>query len=94
MNAFTRSVEEMKNVIDMDYNEYGRTESTIYEYQNDKFVCLKCDNGRDLSLDYSGSLNASGTITLEKAKVINLSFQGKEFTATYNNEVQVKKIDE
>ncbi len=93
-NTFENSIEQLINIAKMDYNEYGRTESTIYEYQNDKFVCLKCDNGRDLSLDYSGSLNASGTITLEKAKVINLSFQGKEFTATYNNEVQVKKIDE
>ena len=62
MNSFTRSVEEMRNVIDMDYNEYGRNGTVTYKYSNNKLVCVKCDGGSDLELDFTGEIDdASGT---------------------------------
>ena len=62
MNTFTRSVEEMRNVIDMDYNEYGRSGRVTYKYSNNKLVCVECDGGSDLELDFTGEIDdASGT---------------------------------
>ena len=62
MNTFTRSVEEMRNVIDMDYNEYGRNGTVTYKYSNNKLVCVGCDRGSDLELDFTGEIDdASGT---------------------------------
>ncbi len=72
MNTFTRSVEEMRNVIDMDYNEYGRSGRVTYKYSNNKLVCVECDGGSDLELDFTGEIddafgtfyNNDGEITL------------------------------
>ena len=72
MNSFTRSVEEMRNVIDMDYNEYGRNGTVTYKYSNNKLVCVECDGGSDLELDFTGEIddafgtfyNNDGEITL------------------------------
>lgn len=62
INTFTRSVEEMRNVIDMDYNEYGRSGRVTYKYSNNKLVCVECDGGSDLELDFTGEIDdASGT---------------------------------
>lgn len=72
MNSFTRSVEEMRNVIDMDYNEYARSGEVEYSYANNRLFCVGCDDGSDLELDFTGDIdgatgtfyNTNGTITL------------------------------
>lgn len=62
MNSFTRSVEEMKNIISMDYNEYGRSGTVEYKYENNTLVCVGCDAGEDLELDFTGEIDgATGT---------------------------------
>lgn len=90
-NTFESSVEQLINIARMDYNEYGRLGKVTYNYNNDNFVCLGCDEGKNLSLDYSGSLDASGTITYD-GKIANGQIAGSEFTATISkNDVVVSK---
>ena len=85
-NAFTRSVEEMKNVAVMDYNEYARSGEIIYNYSDNNLVCPGCDAGADLELDFTGEIeNGSGTITVKDGEVISLSIENSQFKATDNN---------
>ncbi len=86
MNAFTNSVEEMKNVAVMDYNEYARGGEVIYNYSDNNLVCSGCDAGTDLELDFTGDIEGgSGTITVEDGEVISLSIENSQFKATDNN---------
>lgn len=85
-NAFTRSVEEMKNVAVMDYNEYARSGEIIYNYSDNNLVCPGCDAGADLELDFTGEIeDGSGTITVKDGEVISLSIENNQFKATDNN---------
>ena len=85
-NAFTRSVEEMKNVAVMDYNEYARSGEIIYNYSDNNLVCPGCDAGADLELDFTGEIeDGSGTITVKDGAVISLSIENSQFKATDNN---------
>ena len=85
-NAFTRSVEEMKNVAVMDYNEYARSGEIIYNYSDNNLVCPGCDAGADLELDFTGEIeDGSGTITVKDGSVISLSIENSQFKATDNN---------
>ena len=85
-NAFTRSVEEMKNVAVMDYNEYARSGEIIYNYSGNNLVCPGCDAGADLELDFTGEIeDGSGTITVKDGEVISLSIENNQFKATDNN---------
>lgn len=85
-NAFTRSVEEMKNVAVMDYNEYARSGEIIYNYSDNNLVCPGCDAGADLELDFTGEIeDGSGTITVKDGEVISLSIENSQFKATDNN---------
>ena len=85
-NAFTRSVEEMKNVAVMDYNEYARSGEIIYNYSDNNLVCPGCDAGGELELDFTGEIeDGSGTITVKDGEVISLSIENSQFKATDNN---------
>ena len=85
-NAFTRSVEEMKNVAVMDYNEYARSGEIIYNYSDNNLVCPGCEAGADLELDFTGEIeDGSGTITVKDGEVISLSIENSQFKATDNN---------
>ena len=85
-NAFTRSVEEMKNVAVMDYNEYARSGEIIYNYSDNNLICPGCDAGADLELDFTGEIeDGSGTITVKDGEVISLSIENSQFKATDNN---------
>ena len=90
-DTFKSSVEQLIDIAKMDYNEYGRMDSVTYNYDDNEFVCSRCDEGEDLPLDYTGSLDASGEIILGKGKVTSLEFKSKEFTASYDNGVKVNK---
>ena len=90
-NTFESSVEQLINIARMDYNEYGRLGEVTYNYNSDNFVCAGCDEGKNLSLDYSGSLDASGTI-IYNGKIANGKITGSEFIATISkNEIVVTK---
>ena len=81
-NTFTRSVEEMKNVIDMDYNEYARSGKVTYIYENNKLICSKCNEGKDMELDFTGEISdASGTF-YDTDGQITLSIENTKYKAT------------
>lgn len=81
-NTFTRSVEEMRNVINMDYNEYGRSGIVTYTYSDNTLVCAGCDGGEDLSLDFTGEIkDASGTFYNNDGK-ITLTVENNVYKAT------------
>ena len=93
-DTFESSVEQLINIAKMDYNEYGRINSVTYSYNNDNFICSKCNNGSNLTLDYSGSLKASGNFTYN-GKNVNGTITGTEFTATISNSnVEIAKNEE
>ncbi len=86
MNAFTSSVEEMKNVVVMDYNEYARGGEVTYNYSNNDLVCPKCDAGTDLELDFTGDIEEGhGSITVKDGEVISLNIENNQFKATDKN---------
>ena len=82
-NTFTRSVEEVQNVAILDYNEYARGGEVIYKYEEGKFLCMGCDAGSDLELDFSGDIeDGSGSLTVFNGEVLNLSFENAQFKAS------------
>ena len=92
MNSFTRSVEEMKNVINMDYNEYGRSGEKVYTFENNTLVCIGCDGGEDLKLDFTGEINgATGTFYNTDGK-ITLTVENDVYKATDNGNGKVVTI--
>ena len=92
MNTFTRSVEEMRNVIDMDYNEYGRSGRVTYKYSNNKLVCVECDGGSDLELDFTGEIDdASGTFYNNDGE-ITLTVENGVYKATVNGSGEVVTV--
>ena len=92
MNSFTRSVEEMRNVIDMDYNEYGRNGTVTYKYSNNKLVCVECDGGSDLELDFTGEIDdASGTFYNTDGE-ITLTVENNIYKATDNGNGKVVTV--
>lgn len=84
--AFKSSIEEMINIIDMDYNEYARSKEVTYKYSNNKLLCSKCNNGSDLELDFTGEIkNGSGTIIYNNGKVTSLNIQNNKYKASISN---------
>ena len=41
-NTFEASVDELVNVINMDYSEYGRTGIVYYEFDGENLLCKGC----------------------------------------------------
>ena len=92
MNSFTRSVEEMRNVIDMDYNEYARSGAVEYKYENNNLVCVGCDKGSDLKLDFTGEIDdATGTFTNTDGK-ITLTVENSKYKATDDGSGEVVTV--
>lgn len=92
INTFTRSVEEMRNVIDMDYNEYGRSGRVTYKYSNNKLVCVECDGGSDLELDFTGEIDdASGTFYNNDGE-ITLTVENGVYKATDDGSGEVVTV--
>ena len=82
MNTFTRSVEEMRNVISMDYNEYARSGEVEYIYENNTLICKGCDAGEDLELDFTGEISGgTGTFYNTNGK-ITLTVENNRYKAT------------
>lgn len=92
-NTFTRSVEEMRNVIDMDYNEYARSGKVTYLYNNNNLICSKCNkDGSDLVLDFTGKIdNATGTFYNTDGK-ITLTVENNKYKATDNGNGEVVTV--
>lgn len=92
MNSFTRSVEEMRNVIDMDYNEYARSGEVEYSYKNNSLVCVGCNDGSDLELDFTGEIDgATGTFYNTNGK-ITLTVENSKYKATDNGSGKVVTV--
>ena len=82
MNTFTRSVEEMRNVIRMDYNEYARSGEVEYIYENNTLICKGCDAGENLKLDFTGEISGgTGTFYNTNGK-ITLTVENNRYKAT------------
>lgn len=97
-NTFEASVDELVNVINMDYSEYGRTGIVYYEFDGENLLCKGCvavpnSTPEDLSLDYTGELKVSETAHLynKNGKVMG-TVKGNEFTADIsNNKVTIQE---
>lgn len=86
MNSFTRSIEEMMNVIDMDYNEYARSGEVEYKYENNKLICVKCNKGEDLELDFTGNVEgAKGTFINNNGTITISNFENDRYEAKIEN---------
>ena len=86
-NTFENSVEELINVINMDYNEYGRINKVEYTFDGDKLTC-KADKNE---LDYTGEMPVEEDATLINTNgKISGEINNGEFTATIvDNEVTI-----
>ena len=91
-NSFARSVEQLKNVVDMDYNEYARSGEVVYKYQGNELICLKCNNDSDLKLDFTGKIkDVFGTIKNNEGE-ITLDIENSKYKAlNVNDKVVVTK---
>ena len=92
MNTFTRSVEEMRNVIDMDYNEYGRSGRVTYKYSNNKLVCVECDGGSDLELDFTGEIDGASGTFYDNDGEITLTVENGVYKATDDGSGEVVTV--
>lgn len=91
-DSFKRSVEEMKNMVDMDYNENARSGEVTYQFSDNTLVCLKCDNNNDLELDFTGKVeNAKGTIVNNNGQ-ITLTIENSKYKATNGSDDKVKIV--
>ena len=81
LNAFTRSVDEMQNVVVMDYNEYARSGDIIYTFEDNNLMCTGCDDGSDLILDFNGDVEGEGNIIVNSGEVISLNIESDSFKA-------------
>lgn len=97
-NTFEASVDELVNVINMDYSEYGRTGIVYYEFDGENLLCKGCvavpnSTPEDLSLDYTGELKVSETALLyNKNGKVKGTVKGNEFTAEIsNNKVTIQE---
>ncbi len=91
-DSFKRSIEEMKNMVDMDYNENARSGTVTYQFQDNTLVCLKCDNNEDLELDFTGKVkNAKGTIVNNNGQ-ITLTIENSKYKATNGSDDKVKIV--
>ena len=86
--AFKASVDELVNLTEMDYNEFGRTGVVVYTLNNKKLTCNLCTN----NIKYNGEIeDGTGTITLENGKLTDIVIQNKYYKAdlTENNKIEV-----
>ncbi len=91
-DSFKRSIEEMKNMVDMDYNENARSGAVTYQFQNNTLICLKCDNNEDLELDFTGKVkDAKGTIVNNNGQ-ITLTIENSKYKATNGSDDKVKIV--
>lgn len=85
--AFKASVEELVNIVEVDYNEFGRTGNVIYTFNNKNLTCNVCTN----KIKYTGEIeNGTGTITLENGKPIEITIQNKYYNSTLNDKNKIE----
>ncbi len=95
--TFKNSVQEMINITKMDYNEYARSTTVTYKYENENLYCDKCGlNNENVELDYNGVLEATGSITIdENGNIDDVNIENEKFSATWvNKKLQVIKNQE
>ena len=97
-NTFEASVDELVNVINMDYSEYGRVGDVNYSFDGENLLCKGCvavpnSTPEDLPLDYTGELKVSAPAELsnDNGKVTG-TVKGTEFTAVISeNKVTIQE---
>ena len=88
--AFKASVDELVNLTEMDYNEFGRTGVVVYILNNKKLTCNLCTN----NIKYNGEIeDGTGTITLENGKLTDIVIQNKYYKADLNENNKIEVND-
>jgi len=88
--AFKASVDELVNLTEMDYNEFGRTGVVVYTLNNKKLTCNLCTN----NIKYNGEIeDGTGTITLENGKLTDIVIQNKYYKADLNENNKIEVND-
>ena len=100
-NTFEASVDELVNVINMDYSEYGRVGEVTYYFDGTDLVCVNCvpvEGGADtnLFLDYTGELKVEDVDVPAELKnkngKVTGTVKGTEFTAVISeNKVAIQE---
>ncbi len=88
--AFKASVEELVNITEVDYNEFGRTGNITYTLNNKNLTCNGCTN----KIKYNGDIeDGTGTITLENGKLSDITIQNKYYKSELNenNKIEVSE---
>ena len=88
--AFKASVDELVNLTEMDYNEFGRTGVVVYILNNKKLTCNLCTN----NIKYNGEIeDGTGTITLEHGKLTDIVIPNKYYKADLNENNKIEVND-
>lgn len=88
--AFKASVDELVNLTEMNYNEFGRTGVVVYTLNNKKLTCNVCTN----NIKYTGEIeDGTGTITLENGKLTDIVIQNKYYKADLNDNNKIEVND-
>jgi len=89
-NTFKSSVEELVNVAEVDYNEFGRNGSVIYNLNSKNLTCNICTD----KIKYNGEIEGgSGTITLTNGKATNVNIQNDYYKASLNSKGKIEVIE-
>jgi len=87
--AFKASVDELVNLTEMDYNEFGRTGVVVYTLNNKKLTCNLCTN----NIKYNGEIeDGTGTITLENGvEMINPGDKDVTINVELKEAIEIKE---
>ncbi len=85
--TFKASVEELVNIAEVDYNEFGRTGVVTYTFNDKNISCNVCKD----KIKYNGEIeDGTGTIILNNGKLSNINITSKYYKAQLNDD---KKIE-
>ena len=85
--TFKASVEELVNITEVDYNEFGRTGVVTYTFNKENITCNVCKD----KIKYNGEIEeGTGTIILNNGKLSNINITSKYYKAQLNDD---KKIE-
>lgn len=85
--TFKSSVEELVNIVEVDYSEFARSGIVTYTYNDKNITCNVCTN----KIKYNGEIeNGTGTITLNNGKLEKITIQNKYYKSSLNNQNKIE----
>lgn len=85
--SFKASVEEIVNVVEIDYSEFGRKEDVTYNFDSPNITCDVCTT----EIEYNGEIEeGTGKVILNDGEPSYVHIENKSYIATLNGKGQIE----